>query len=160
MKKCLIIAVIIMLLSSYSFMLCASNAACDKVTVKVEPVNEIALSGGDVMLTIDTSSLKGDSQKIRSREACSLIWTTNQSNKKITIESDQPAPNFGLTASALNVQGGIPEPEVIVCAHPVNFITGISNTTGGCDLIYVAQVTSGTYEGVDSHNITYTLTDL
>ncbi|MGA1843356.1 MAG: hypothetical protein ACMUIS_02200 [bacterium] len=160
MKKGLIIAVIIMLLSSYAFMLCASNAVRDKMTDEVAAVNEIALSGGDVLLTIDSSALKGDCQKIRSKEACSLIWTTSQSNKKITIETDQPAPNAGLTASALNVQGGIPEPEVKVCAHPVDFITGISETTGGCDLIYVANVTSETSDGVDSHNITYTLTDL
>jgi len=160
MKKGLIITVVLMLLSSYLCMLCASNAARHKMTVEVAAVNEIGLIGGDVVLTVDSSSLKGDSQRIESKEACSLIWTTNQSDKKITIESDQPAPNAGLTASARNIKGGIPEPEVKVCAHPVDFITGISKTTGGCDLIYVAQITSETSGGIDSHNITYTLTDL
>lgn len=137
----------------------AGNTVTHTVTVKVEPINEIALTGGDVTLLVTPDSSDPDSLKAQDDTSCDLIWTSNQADQKITVASDLHSPRFPLKAAARNVTGGAPVPEITLNTASNDFVTGISRTTGRCDVSYMVDVPEADEQGCDTHTITYTLSD-
>jgi hypothetical protein len=128
------------------------------VTVTVSAINELAITGGNVTLTIHTATAGSEPDDEVDNTTADLDWTTNESSKKITIVTNLASQNFTLKALAQSVTGGTAASEVTVTDTATNFVTGIATTTGGCDIRYTAQATAAQGTGSDVHTITFTLT--
>lgn len=136
----------------------AASSDSHTVTVTVSAVNELAISGGGVTLTVSTATAGSDLDDATDSTTCDLLWTTNETSKKITVATDLAAPDFTLKVLADNVSGGTAAPEVTLSTTAVDFVTGVSQSSGSCDLSYTASATAAQGTGSDSHTVTYTIT--
>ena len=136
----------------------ASNTDHHTVTVTVSAINELAIAGGSVTLTIHTATAGSGPDDVVDNATASLAWTTNESSKKITIATNLASQKFTLKALAQTVTGGSAASEVTVTDTPTSFVTGIAKTTGGCAIQYTAHATAAQGTGSDVHTITFTLT--
>lgn len=137
----------------------AANSDSHSVTVTVMAINEIGVSGGAVSLTINSATAGGQPDDASDSSTADLDWTTNEDNKKVTVETDLASPAFGLSVSAGGVAGGTAAGSVALSTTPQDFVTGISATVGGCDLEYMASATAADGVGADAHVVTYTVVD-
>jgi hypothetical protein len=142
--------------------LVAMGASSDNhdVTVQVLAINEVAISGGNITLTINSATPGSDPDDAVDNASCDIDWTTNEVNKKITVVTSNGAQNFTLKVVAQNVVGGTAAPEVTLSTTAASFVTGISQTVGNCDLQYTASATAAQGTGSDLHTVTYTITDV
>lgn len=129
----------------------ASDTAGHTVTVEVLPVNEVAIVGGNVDLDIDFTYAAADST------AANLTWSTNESSKKITVQTSLGTIVYPLTVEAIGATGGTAAAAVVLTTTPADFVTGISLTDGGADLSYSATATAADGVGTESHTVTYTI---
>lgn len=137
----------------------ASNTVNHSVTVQVNAINEVALSGGNITLTVNTATAGSEPDAATDNTSCDLLWTTNETSKKITVATDQGSPTFTLKVVAQNVSGGTAASEVTLSTSAQDFVTGVGTTTGSCDLSYTVSATASDGTGSDVHTVTYTLTD-
>jgi hypothetical protein len=136
----------------------ADNIANHTVTVQVDVINELEITGGNITLTVSTATA-GQDPDDATNNACGLQWTTNEATKKITVATDQNAPNFTLKVVASGVSGGTAAAEVTLDdTSDQDFVTGISTTLGSCTVNYTAQATAAQGNGSVVHTVTYTLT--
>jgi hypothetical protein len=135
----------------------AANSDNHQVTVTVSAVNEAAITGGNITLTIN-SATPGSDLDDATDATTSLAWTTNEASKKITVTGDQASPTFTLKVEATGVTGGTSAGQLTVTNSAQDFVTGVATTTGGATLSYTAQATAAQGTGSDVHTITYTLT--
>lgn len=129
------------------------------VTVTVSAVNELAITGGNITLTINSATAGSELDDATDSTTCDLLWTTNEAAKKITAETNLAAPSFVLKVTATNVSGGVAAPEVTLSTTATNLVNAVVTTTGSCDLSYVASATAAQGTGSDVHTVLYTLTD-
>ena len=129
------------------------------VTVTVGAINELAINGGNISLTLTPGVAGGDPIDATDDTTCDLVWTTNEATKKITAETNLGAPNFTLSVTATNVTGGTAAGQVNLSTTATDLVTGVAMTTGTCDLSYVASATAAQGTGSDVHTVLYTLTD-
>jgi hypothetical protein len=139
----------------------AMGAATDNhdVTVQVQAINEVAVSGGNITLTINSATAGQEPDDAVDNTTCDLAWTTNENSKKITVATNQGSPTYTLKVVAQNVSGGTAAPEVTLSTTAEDFVTGVATTIGNCDLQYTASATAAQGTGSDAHQVTYTLTD-
>jgi hypothetical protein len=136
----------------------ASNTASHSVTVTVDAINELAITGGDIELTINAATAGSNPTSVQNT-ACGLQWTTNEATKKITVETDQASPTFTLKALATSVSGGTAAAEATLSSTtPADIVTGVSTTLGNCTIRYSANATAAEGTGSDVHTVTYTIT--
>jgi hypothetical protein len=135
----------------------AAQTANHTVTVQVNAINELALTGGNVTLTISTATA-GQQPDSATNSTCTLAWTTNQANRKITVATNLASPLFTLQVLAQSVSGGTAAPQVTLSTTAADFVTGVSKTVGTCTLGYTASATAAQGTGSDVHIVTYTLT--
>ena len=130
------------------------------VTVTVSAINELAIVGGNVTLTINTATAGSNPDNQTDATTSDLLWTTNEASKKITILSNilAASANFTLTAEATGISGGTATAAQTPTTTAADFITGVATTIGTCDLSYVGSATAAEGTGSDAHTITYTLT--
>lgn len=160
MKKLIVGVVVMGLVLAVGILAMASNTDNHTVTVQVQAINEIAIAGGNLVLTINTATAGQEPDDAVDNTTCDLDWTTNEATKKITVETDLAAPTFTLKVLAQNVTGGTAASEVTLSTTGANnFVTAIGTTIGGCDLQYTASATAAQGTGSDVHTVTYTLTD-
>ncbi len=159
MKKLIVGTAVLGVVLGLTGLAMAANTADHTVTVTVEAINEAAITGGDLILTINSATAGSEPDDAVDNTTCDLAWTTNEATKKITVETDLVAPTFALKALAQNVTGGTAAIEVTLSTTATNFVTGVDKTTGGCDLQYTASATAAQGIGSDIHKVTYTLTD-
>lgn len=159
MKK---IAFILLIILVSTFFLIGNAISADNdnhtVTVTVSAVNEVAISGGNITLTINSATAGSDLTDATDSTTCDLDWTTNESSKKITVATDQGSPDYTLKVVAANVSGGAAASEVTLSTTATDFVTAIGTTIGGCDLNYTAEATVSDGTGSNVHTVTYTLT--
>lgn len=146
---------VLLLLAPAAF---AASTANHTVTVTVDAINEVAITGGNVTLTINSATAGSQPDAVQNTST-SLAWTSNESTKKITVETDQVAPAFVLSATAASVSGGTTAGPVTVSTSAADFVTGISTTVGSCTLQYDASAQAGDGTGSEVHTVTYTLID-
>ena len=149
---------ITILLFGQSGILFCDEKASHTVTVTVNAINEVAITGGNVSLNISTTSASSDTN-MATDNTCDLNWTTNQSSQKITVATNLASPNFTLSVAAQNVTGGTTTGNVAISATAIDFVTNIGKNIGTCNLGYTAVATSARVTGSDTHSITYTITD-
>ncbi|MBD3334864.1 MAG: hypothetical protein GF355_05060 [Candidatus Eisenbacteria bacterium] len=128
------------------------------VTVTVTAISEVGITGGNITLTIDSATPGSDPDDATDATTCDLDWTTNESSQKITVATDLASPNFTLSVEAINVTGGTSAGAVTLSTTAQDFVTGISTTTGSCDLSYTASANASDGTGTDVHTVTYTIT--
>ena len=136
----------------------AGNTASHTVTVTVSAVNELSISGGNITLTINSATAGSNLDDATDGTTCDLLWTTNETSKKITAETDLASPDFVLKVTATNVSGGTAAAQVTLSTTATSFVTGIATTVGSCDLSYAASATAAQGTGSDVHTVLYTLT--
>jgi hypothetical protein len=136
----------------------AADNASHNVTVTVTAISEIAITGGNITLTISTAAA-GSNPPYAVNGACGLNWTTNEDDQKITVEADAVSLLHTLKVIATGASIGTPSAERTITVAPQDIVTGIGKSIGGCTLNYTAIATAA--QGVSSvvHAITYTITD-
>ncbi len=128
------------------------------VTVQVLAINEVAIIGGAVTLTINSATAGSDPDDAVDNTTCDLDWTTNEIGKKITVQTDLADQHFTLKVVAQNVTGGVPAPEATLNnTDAKDFVTKVNVTTGGCDIQYTGSATAAAGTGNDVHTVTYTI---
>lgn len=136
----------------------AANNDSHQVLVQVSAINELAISGANLTLTIDSATAGSEPDDATDSTTTDLLWTTNQASKKITVATSLASQNFTLKVVAQNVSGGTAASEVTLSTTAQDFTTAIATTTGSCDLAYTARATAAQGTGSDVHTVTYTLT--
>lgn len=154
-----ILPILIMLILSAAGVGFAADNDNHQVTVTVSAINELAITGGDITLTINTATA-GSEPTDDTDVTTSVAWTTNEASKKITVATDLAAPTFTLTVNATAVTGGTSEGAITLSTTPTDYVTGISTTVGGCTSTYTASATAAQGAGSDVHVVTFTLTDV
>jgi predicted secreted protein len=152
--------------SIIAFSICLLTAATwaattdnHQVTLTVSAINEVAISGGNLSLTINSTTAGSDPDDAVDNTTCDLNWTTNEASKKITVATSLASQNFTLKVLAQNVTGGTAASEVTLSTTAADIVTGISTTKGTCDLQYTGSATAAQGTGTDTHTtVTYTLT--
>jgi len=135
----------------------AGQSASHTVTVRVNAISELTLTGGDTTLTLSTATA-GRQPDPATNTDCTLAWTANPTNIRITVATNLVSPTFTLNVVAQSVTGGIAAPEVTLGNTAADLVTGVSRTTGSCTLRYTASATAVQGTGSDVHTVTYTLT--
>jgi len=162
LKKTGILLLAVILLFSLSELSFAASTDNHTVTVTVAAVNEVAITGGNITLTIN-SAVAGSDLTDATDGTCTLAWTTNEASKKVTVETTTSAAQlFGLTVEATGVIGGTSGGVITLTdgAAASDFVTGISTTTGDCTLDYTASATAADGTGTDTHTVVYTITNI
>lgn len=159
MKKLVAGVVVAGTIFAVAILAMAGNTDNHAVTVEVQAINELAITGGDLTLIINTATAGQEPDDAVDNTTCDLDWTTNEATKKITVQTNLAAPTFTLKVLAQNVTGGTAASEVTLSTTGANdFVTAIGTTIGGCDLQYTASATAAQGTGSDVHTVTYTLT--
>jgi hypothetical protein len=140
----------------------AGDSATQVVTFSVQAVNEIAISGGAVTLTIN-SATAGSPPTDAVNSATSYAITTNQTNKKITAAVDSAMPTGVSLKVALAAPSGASSTGAIslgtLAADVVTGITGLNEA--GKTITYTLSTTSaaGVQTTVATRNVTFTIAD-
>ena len=159
MSKILLVSLAIICTLAFASVALGADNDSHTVTVTVGAINELAIVGGNITLTLTPGTPGSDPDDATDDTTCDLLWTTNELSKKITAETNLGAPNFTLKVTATNVTGGTAAGEVALSTTATDFVTGVAMTTGTCDLSYVASATAAQGTGSDVHTVLYTLTD-
>lgn len=157
MRKAVRLAICVVFAAALASAAVAGTTASHTVTVQVSAINELALTGGNITLTISTATA-GQQPNDATNTACHLNWTTNETPRKITVATSLASPVFTLRVLAQSVSGGTAAPQVTLTNTAADFVTGISRTVGTCTLGYTASATAAQGTGSDVHTVTYTLT--
>jgi len=164
MKKLIISLVVVALCLVLTGVAMAGNTDSHSVTVQVNAINEINVAAGEspapeIILIISTAIAGSDPTEVTDT-SCTLLWTTNQASKKITVVTNQASPKFTLKVLATGVTGGTAAAEVTLSTTAANFVTGIATAIGVCTLEYTASAMAAQGIGSDVHTVTYTITDV
>ena len=138
----------------------AANDDSHTVTVDVVTINELAITGGNVTLTIN-AAVAGADPTNDTDVSTTLAWTSNDTNtKKITVATDIN-PTYTLTVQATATAGGtgLGAKTLTLAAGAQDFVGTIAQTVGNCTLTYTASATAALGTGTDVHTVTYTLVD-
>ncbi|MGA1843619.1 MAG: hypothetical protein ACMUIS_03545 [bacterium] len=163
LKKIAIFVVAVIVVFTLAEVSYTANTDFHQVTVTVAAINELAITGGNITLTINGAVAGSDPTAVND-STCSLDWTTNQLTRKITVETSVAVPPqlFSLTVDAAVTLGGGIEPGAAVTlthgAGASDFITGVATELGAATLTYSASATAAQGTGSDVHTVTYTLT--
>ena len=133
-----------------------SDSASHSVTVHVLRISKVAVVGGDIAFQLSLPAT-GSETSVAVNEACGLLWTTNLTDTKITVEADSAGIHTVWRVEAVDVIGGEAVGEAVLSADPVVLVSGISKSIGGCGLRYTASIVSGNWEGSETFTVTYTI---
>jgi hypothetical protein len=147
-------AVCLMALASLAL---AADNDNHQVTVTVNDINELAVTGGDITLTISAATA-GQNPNQATNATCGLQWTVNTTDKKITVATNQASFAHALRVQATSVSGGTSAGEVNISDTAQDLVTGVATTLGNCTLSYRATATAAQGTQSVAHTITYTIT--
>ncbi len=82
----------------------AASTDSHTVTVTVSAINELAISGANITLNINSATAGSEPDDASDSTTCDLVWTTNQVSRKITAETNLGLPNFTLKVTAANAR--------------------------------------------------------
>lgn len=136
-----------------------AQTATQNVTIQVNAINQIAVTGGSPSLAISTATAGSDPTDA----TASVSWaiTTNQSNQKITASIDVALPaNVSLAASLVAPSGATSAGSQALSITAVDLVTGISTlAASGLGLTYTLSATpeAGVVAST-TRTVTYTIT--
>ncbi|HLE56781.1 MAG TPA: hypothetical protein VJB15_06840 [Rhodothermia bacterium] len=133
--------------------------ANQSVTVDVDAINEISVSGDPASLVIDAATA-GSQPDDASDNSTSYNITTNESNRKIvgSLSADYPA-NVTLKVTLASAGATSAGQKTLSLATPQDLVTGISNLAESSQVItYVASATVAASPGsAESRTVTLTI---
>lgn len=134
------------------------GTASHTLTVNVQPITVLQLSSGIVNLNITGSNATaGQDQMTITDQTSSLLWGTNSSLKKITVNTNLSAPLFALKIVAVNPTAGTAATQVTLSTTSNDFLLSIGRSSGSCALLYTAVALASQGTGTDAHTITFTV---
>lgn len=136
-----------------------AQTATQDVTIQVNAISRIAVTGGAQSLTITTAT--AGSEPTAATATVSWAITTNQTNQKVTASLDAALPaNVTLSASMAQPTGATSAGSQALGTVAVDLVTGISTLAqGGLGLTYTLAATAAA--GVvasTTRTVTYTIT--
>jgi len=153
-----IIAISIAFLPQFAF----GQTANHTVTVIVNPVTVINISVGTINLDIPSGAtavvVAGQDQMTVTDQTSTLLWGTNSSLQKITINTSLAVQKFTVQAIALSPTVGTAAPAVTLSTTALDFITNIGRSSGSASVQYTGIALASQGIGLDSHVITFTIT--
>lgn len=152
------VLLVAVLLTGFISVVWAADNANHQVTVDVDAINELAITGGSITLTINAATA-GSQPDAEQDVTCGLLWTVTDTTRKITVATNQATFDHTLKVLATSVTGGTAAAEVTFTntdAH--DLVTGVAETLGGCTLQYTASATAAQGMQTVVHTITYTIT--
>jgi len=135
------------------------------VVITVNSISLLAVSGGDVNLTVSTAT-PGSDLDAATDNSTTLLWTTNQNGRKVTVALNT-AYSAGITlevqASGISGFGsntGTALGNITIGTTASDVINTISRTFAHCTLTYTAtaSVSAGNIAS-ESRQVTYTITN-
>lgn len=145
-------------LNLFSYLRAGTSSDTHPVNITISAIDEIAIAGGNLTLTINSATAGTGPDDKTDNTTNDLDWTSNGTNIKITGATNLVTQKFTLKVLAKNVTGGTAAAIATITNTAKDVVTGITKTTGGCDLEYTAQATAAQGAGSDVHTITYTMT--
>jgi len=159
MKRLIAVCLAVVLVLGLGGVAVAANSDSHTVTVQVSAINELAITGGNLTLAINSATAGSEPDNATDSTTCDLLWTTNQASKKITVATGLTPQNFTLKVVAQNVSGGgSAASEVTLSTTAQDLVTAVATEIGSCDLAYTASATAAQGTGSDIHTVTYTIT--
>ncbi|MCK5534199.1 hypothetical protein KAI68_03710 [bacterium] len=162
MKKLLIILITIGIAFQINGIAMAANNDNHQVSIMVVAINELAITGGNITLTINTATAGSGLNNVTDN-TCALDWTTNSgTNKKVTgqLDTDYLA---GITLAVnITVAGGNGTSQgnqTLISASAVDLVTGMHNEfVSGNTLGYTASAPTVSPVS-ETKTVTYTVID-
>lgn len=133
--------------------------------VTVSPIAVVGVSSGIVSLNITGAGVvAGVNQMTVTDQATTLSWGANSSTAKISVKSNLASQKYTLQVQAVSITGiptstGIAAPVVTLSTMSQDFLTGIGQKRGTCNLLYTGIALASAGKGSDSHTITFTITN-
>jgi hypothetical protein len=156
LRRLILITTALVLLWSPSKAQIASSA--HTVTLQVNEITLIAVNVGAVNLTINGSTaVAGENVMVATDETSSLLWGTNASARKVTVNTSLAAPLFTLRAVAVSPSTGTAAPEAVLSTVSSDFILGIGRSSGTARIRYIFEALASQGIGTDTHVITFTV---
>lgn len=129
-----------------------------QVTVAVNQISVMQVSGGGVAFSIgEAQAVAGQDQILMTNTSTQLLWGTNVSTQKITVQTSLGTPLFTLRLLASGPTVGTAAPEVTLGTVAADFLRDIGRSSGTCTLRYTAVVLASLGTGTDNHTITFTM---
>ncbi len=130
----------------------------NKITVKVQTITIVQITGSIVNLTVSGSNaIAGQNQMMTTDQTSALSWGINSSLKKITVNTSLAAPKFTLQLVAVNPTVGTAAAQVTLSTTANDLLLNIGRSSGSCSLLYTAIALASQGTGTDSHTITFTV---
>ncbi len=134
------------------------GTATNTVTVHVQLITALQISAGIVNLNISGSNaIAGQNQMMTTDQTSTLLWGTNSSLKKITVNTSLASPLFTLQLVALNPTVGTASSQVTLSTTANDLLLNVGRSSGSCGLMYTAIALASQGTGTDSHTITFTV---
>ncbi len=129
-----------------------------RVTVIVQPVTVIQVNVGTINLNITgANAIAGQNQMSVTDQSCTLLWGTNSSLRKISINTNLVAPLFAVKVIALAPSFGTAAPELTLSTTAQDLLLNIGRSSGSSNLRYTGIALASQGTGTDSHVITFTI---
>lgn len=132
-----------------------------ELTLQVMEVNKIDVSRRALALVVDHSSKATGEVFVVENQDGALIWTTNGSQKKITIASSTGSTRYTLKIVASMRDGSTQStgPEItILDEQSHDLLVGLPRGAGRCSIKYVATASLERGPGSEVQTLTYTIT--
>jgi len=128
------------------------------VTVQVSVITAVRVSGASVNLNISAANVvAGQNQMSVTDQSTSLLWGTNSSLRKVSVNTNLAAPKFTLRLLALNPTAGNAAPQVTLSTSANDLLLNIGRSSGSCTLQYTGIALASQGTGTDVHVITFTV---
>lgn len=134
------------------------GSASHTVTVSVSSITVLQLSAGAVNLNVSGASVAaGQDLMTVTSDAAQLLWGTNSSLKKITVQTNLLSPQYALKIEAVNPTKGTAAAQVTVASVARDLMLNIGRSSGTATLRYSAEALASQGTGTDSHTLTFTI---
>lgn len=162
MKRLLVFLIAVGFIWRISGIIMAANNDNQQVTIMVVAVNELAVTGGNITLTINTATA-GSGLNNATDTTCALDWTTNSStNKKVTGQLDTDYSAGISLAVSVTVTGGngvSAGQQTLISASAVDLVTGMHNEFVSANTLgYTASAPTAS-PATNTKTVTYTIID-
>lgn len=128
------------------------------VRVSVAVITALKVSSGTVNLTITGAGvIAGQDLMTVVDQSTSLLWGTNSSGKKVTVQSNLASPKYTLKVEALGPTQGTAAGQVVLSSVARDFLLNIGRSSGTCSIRYVGEALASQGAGSDAHTITFTI---
>ncbi len=162
MKRLILFLIAVGFIWRISGIVMAANNDNQQVTVTVVAVNELAVTGGNVTLTINTATA-GSGLNNATDSNCALDWTTNSStNKKVTgqLDTDYSAGiSLAVNVTVAGGNGGSAGQQTLISATAVDLVTGMHNEFVSANTLGYTASAPVASPGSETKIITYTVID-